>query len=54
MTPASGFSAPSPKAGSMSVPRSTARICRIVSASGMPKKAYARYGTSSGTFDVRM
>ena len=32
---ASAFSAPSPSAGTMSVPRSTARICRIVSASGM-------------------
>jgi hypothetical protein len=38
----------------MSVPRSTARIWMMVSASGIRANANARYGISSGTFDVRM
>ena len=38
MTAASGFSAPSPSAGSMSVPRSTARIWMTVSAERHPEQ----------------
>ena len=43
MMSGAGFSAPRPSAGSMSVPRSTARIWMIVSGSGIRKTTNARY-----------
>ena len=52
--PGIGFSAPSARAGSMSVPRSTASICIIVSGSGIFRRINARYGTASGILDAKI
>ncbi len=43
-------------AGSVSVPRSTARICMTVNGSGMapPERAKTKNGTTSGTACVKM
>ena len=54
ISPGSGSSAPSPRAGSTSVPRSTARICSTVRAAGMRKATIARNGVASERFATRM
>ena len=54
MMPGSGASVPSASAGTMSVPRSMARICMTVSASGILKSTKRMNGTSSGMLLVKM
>ena len=54
MMPGSGASVPSASAGSMSVPRSIARICMTVRASGILKMTKRRNGMSSGMLLVKM
>ena len=56
MIPGSGGSAPSANAGARSVPRSTARICIMLSANGVwpPVKAKMIKGTASGVLEVKI
>lgn len=56
MVPGSAGSRPSARAGSVSVPRSIARICSTVSGKGTvpPDSAKTRNGTTSGAAWAKM
>ena len=56
ITPGSGGSTPKPRAGIMSVPKSTAKICMTVKGSGTKPRDNRKKadGTASGVLELKM